>query len=123
MRLTRTLALAALLASASLAAPAMAECVYPKTPTSAPNGGTATEAEMVAGKLVFNDYQKDVNAYLECLDKESDSRVAEAGDNADQVKQIKQMTAKKHNAAIDELQARADEFNQQLRAYKAKHKS
>jgi hypothetical protein len=123
MRLTRTLAFVTLLAGASLAASAMAECVYPKTPTSAPNGNTATQEEMLAGKEAFTAYQSQVNAYLECLDKESDARVAEAGDNKDQVKQIKVMTAKKHNAAIDELQARADEFNQQIKAYRAKHKS
>ena len=119
MQLTRILAIA-LCASATLAAPAMADCVYPKTPASAPNGNTATEAEMIAGKQAFDAYQKEVNAYLECLDNEANGRITEAGDNADQVKQIKQMTAKKHNAAIDELQARADEFNQQLRAYKKK---
>ncbi len=122
MNFTRTLAIA-LLASATLAAPAMAECVYPKTPTTAPNGTTATETEMIAGKQAFDVYQKDVNAYLACLDNEANARVTEAGDNADLVKQIKVMAAKKHNAAIDELQARADEFNQQLRAYKNKNKS
>jgi membrane-anchored protein YejM (alkaline phosphatase superfamily) len=121
MKLTRTLAIA-LLASAAFAGPAMADCVYPKTPMSAPNGNTATKDEMIAGKQALDSYQAEVNTYLECLDKESSARVAEAGDNAEQVKQIKQMTAKKHNAAIDELQARADEFNQQLRAYKNKNK-
>src|SRR5437773_654656 len=101
MRLTLSLAAVALLA-ASLNSPAMAECVYPKTPGAAPNGNTATEAQMVSGKQTFNEYQTLVNTYLECLDKEAAARVTEAGDNADQVKQIKQITAKKHNAAIDE---------------------
>jgi hypothetical protein len=119
MKLTRIFAIA-LLIGASWSMSAMAECVYPKTPTSAPNGNTATEAEMLAGKDAFMAYQKDVTSYLECLDSEANARVAEAGDNADKVKQIKEMATKRHNAAIDELQARADEFNQQLRAYKKK---
>ena len=123
MRLTRMLALAALLGGASATVPAMAECTYPKTPAAAPNGSTASESEMLAGKKEYMDYQSAVNSYLECLDKEAAASVTEAGDNADQVKQIKQVAAKKHNAAVDELQARADDFNQQLRAYKAKHKS
>jgi hypothetical protein len=78
---------------------------------------------MIAGMTAFKKYDAEVNAYLSCLDMEANTRISEAGDNADQVKQIKIMSSKKHNAAIDELQARADEFNSQLRAYKTKHKS
>ena len=114
---------AAAAAVATFSATASADCIYPKTPDSAPNGSTATEDEMVAGMKAFKKYDAEVNAYLSCLDMEASSRITEAGDNADQVKQIKLMAAKKHNAAIDELQARADEFNAQLRAYKTKHKS
>jgi hypothetical protein len=121
MKATRTLAIACLI-GLGLSASAMADCVYPKTPASAPNGSTSTEAEMIAGKETFNKYQNEVNAYLECLDKETNARVVEAGENADQVKQIKGMAAKKHNAAIDELTLRANEFNEQLRAFKNKKK-
>ncbi|MBC7982386.1 MAG: hypothetical protein H7Y02_00875 [Candidatus Obscuribacterales bacterium] len=111
----------ALLTLASVSA--YADCVYPKTPEAAPNGSTATEAEMVAGMQVFKKYQDDVNAYLTCLDLDAKTRSATAGDNAQQAKDIKEMAAKKHNSAIDELSARADAFNQQLRAFKAKQKS
>jgi len=117
----RFIAIAAVLAVAVIA-PASAECIYPKTPDSAPNGSTATEAEMIAGMTAFKKYDAEVNAYLSCLDMEANTRISEAGDNADQVKQIKLMSSKKHNAAIDELQVRANEFNSQLRAYKTKHK-
>ena len=117
MRLTPALAIAALLISTLFAASAMAECVYPKTPGAAPNGTGATKEEMLAFKAVIDTYQSEVNAYLECLDKDADAKIAEAGDNADTVKQIKQMRDKKHNAALDELTARADEFNQQVRAF------
>jgi hypothetical protein len=124
MRFTRSLALAALLAAASLGTPAMAECVYPKTPASAPDGSTATKEEMLATKVAIDKYQSEVNQYLECLDKEADAKIAEAADKADVVKQIKQVRDKKHNAALDELTARADEFNQQVRAFnKNKNKS
>ena len=77
---------------------------------------------MIAGMTAFKKYDADVNAYLSCLDTEANTRITEAGENADQVKQIKIMSSKKHNAAIDELQARAEEFNSQLRVYKSKHK-
>jgi hypothetical protein len=118
----RLIAIAAAFLAVALAAPASAECIYPKAPDSPPNGTTATEAEMIAGMTAFKKYDAEVNAYLSCLDTEANTRITEAGENADQVKQIKIMSSKKHNAAIDELQARADEFNSQLRAYKSKHK-
>jgi hypothetical protein len=102
---------------------AHAECVYPKTPDAPPNGNTATEAEMLAGREALMKYQADVNTYLGCLDKETQTRVAEVGDNAEQVQQIKMVNEKKHNAAVEELQARAARFNHELRAYKNKGKS
>lgn len=112
-----------LVAGLALAAPAYAECVYPKAPESAPNGNTATEAEMVSAMRTYKQYDADVTAYLKCLDDEANARILEAGDNADVVKRIKSVTATKHNAAIDELQSRADDFNTQLKAFKAKQKS
>lgn len=119
----RLIAIAAAVLAAAVAVPASAECIYPKAPEAAPNGSTATEAEMIAGMTVFKKYDAEVNAYLSCLDMETNTSITEAGENADQVKKLKIMSSQKHNAAIDELQARADEFNSQLRAYKTKHKS
>jgi hypothetical protein len=119
----RLIATVSAVLAASFAVPAWADCIYPKAPDSTPNGSTATEAEMIAGMTAFKKYDAEVNAYLNCLSTEANARISEAGDQADQVKQIKAMSAKKHNAAIDELQARADEFNTQLRAYKNKNKS
>ena len=114
-------AIAALLLSAHVGA--SAECTYPTTPDAPPNGNTATEAEMLAGREALMKYQTEVNTYLGCLDKETQARIAEAGDNAEQINQIKAVTAKKHNAAVDELQARAARFNHELRAYKNKGKT
>jgi hypothetical protein len=118
----RLIAIATAIFAAAIAMPASADCIYPKAPDSAPNGSTATEAEMVTGMTAFKKYDAEVTAYLSCLDMEANTRITEAGEQPDQVKQIKAMSAKKHNAAIDELQARAEEFNSQLRAYKAKRK-
>jgi outer membrane protein TolC len=115
----------AVLMGASLAAPAHADCIYPKAPAEAlPNGATATEQEMVAAMKGLKVYNDAVTAYLSCLDVETSSRIAEAGPDttADQVKQIRALEEKKHNAAVDELQSRAEEFNKQVRAYKTKKK-
>jgi hypothetical protein len=71
----------------------------------------------------FKQYNADITAYVKCLDDEANARIVEAGDNADVVKRIKSVTTTRHNAAIDELQSRADDFNAQLKAFKAKQKS
>jgi hypothetical protein len=118
----RLIATATAVLAATIATPAWADCIYPKAPDSAPNGATATEAEMIAGMTALKKFDTEINAYLNCLDTEANTRITEAGDHADQVKQIKEVSTKRHNAAIDELQARATEFNAQLRAFKNKGK-
>ena len=121
MKFTSTLALA-LLAGASLATPAMAECVYPKTPASPPNGNTATKEEMLAARDAVTQYNADVDKYLGCLDEEATKNTQDTSDEAER-KKIKAIADKKHDAAVEELRARADEFNQQLHVFNAKHKS
>lgn len=104
---------------------AAADCTYPKAPGSIPNGDKATEAEMVQGMNDLKKYDADVNAYLACLDMETATRITEAGPDAtpEQVNQIKAIQGKKHNAAVDELQAHAAEFNKQVRNFKQRKKS
>lgn len=102
-----------------LASAAHAECVYPKSPEAVPNGSTASEQEMVAAVGQFKQYNSDVEAYLKCLDDETAERVKEAGSSGT-ILQIKAMQSKKHNSAVDELQAAAAKFNAQVRVYKSK---
>lgn len=106
--------LALALATGSLAA--RADCVYPKPPASIPNGATATEAEMLAAMEAFKAYDAQVKAYGECLDAETKAKAAGTA----QLMQLKTMQAKKLNAAVDELQAKAKQFNEQVRIFKAR---
>jgi hypothetical protein len=103
---------------------ANAECVYPKAPTSMPDGKTATEEEMIAGMKAVKEYNAAVTAYLNCLETEMQARITEAGPDApaDQIVQIKSIHSKRHNAAVEELEAHAARFNEQVRAYKARSK-
>jgi len=78
---------------------------------------------MLAGVAAVKTYNAEVDAYLGCLEEEAKKNVAEAGSDAKQVQKIQAVVTKKHDAAVDELHARADELNAQIRAYKAKHKS
>lgn len=120
IRIASTLAIAALLTS-TLAA---AECVYPKAPSSIPDGKTATEEEMLEGMRAVKEYNNQVTAYLNCLDMQTQTDIANAGSDADpaKVEQIKAINAKRHNAAVQELETHAARFNDQVKAYKAREK-
>lgn len=103
---------------------ANAECIYPKAPSAIPNGNQASEQEMVDGMKALKSYNTEVTAYLSCLDMQMETDIAAAGAQApaDQVAQIKQINAKRHNAAVEELEAHAARFNEQVKVYKAKDK-
>jgi hypothetical protein len=112
----KLLNLGAVIAFAAFAATAQAECTFPKAPDSIPDGKTASEAEMVAAMTAFKTYNESVNAFGACLEEETKSKAAGTA----QLMQLKTMQAKKHNAAIDELQAKAKLFNEQVRVFKAR---
>jgi hypothetical protein len=116
--------LSLLLSATLLCGVANAECVYPKAPGNAPDGLTATQEEMMAGMQAVKDYNERVNSYLECLDKEMNERIQAAGPDAppDKIEQIKAIHSKRHNAAVEELEAHAARFNEQVKAFKGRDK-
>ena len=103
---------------------AQAECVYPKAPASIPDGRTATETEMVTGMKAVKEYNAQVTAYLSCLDMQMQTDITSAGTEAapEAIAQIKAINAKRHNAAVEELESHAARFNEQVKAYKARDK-
>lgn len=121
IRIVSGLMLAGLLAAGA----ANADCVYPKAPASTPDGATATQEEMVSGMKAVKEYNAQVTEYLECLETEMATRIEAAGADApaDQVEQIKAIHNKRHNAAVEELEAHATRFNEQVKTYKEREKS
>jgi hypothetical protein len=115
-------ALLAMAFAAATAAPVYAECPYPQAPTKIPDGATATLQEMVDGQKAINAYQKAINDYTACIDKELDEQIAKGGDKLkpEQKSDMQRVEAQKHNAAVDQLQAIADRFNEQVKVFKAK---
>jgi len=107
---------AATLALTALAFSAHAECAYPKAPATIPDGKTASETEMVAAMNAFKAYDADVKSFGACLDQETKEKSAGTA----QLMQLKTMQSKKLNAAVDELQSKAKEFNEQVRVFKAR---
>ncbi len=118
-------AITLLVAGVLLNATASADCAYPKAPGNAPDGLTATEQEMLEGMRAVKDYNQRVTAYLECLEAEKNERIEAAGPDAppDQIAQIKTIHSKRHNAAVEELEAHAARFNEQVKVYKERGKN
>jgi len=118
----RSLSLLALPLLLALGAGAHAACVYPQAPQALPNGSKATKEEMLAAQGQVKEYSKTVQeVYLPCLEAEKNESVA-ALDNMDaeytqKKAAIEGMHAKKHNAALDELQAVADRWNTERKAF------
>jgi opacity protein-like surface antigen len=120
----KSLLAAVAVAAAFLAPAAFADCTYPQAPSQLPDGNSATLAQMLAAQKVVNSYNEQMMAYLSCIQLERDSRVAQAG--AQLTKQQKQeleaIEVQKHNAAVDQLHSVADQFNAQVKIFKARDK-
>ena len=120
----KSLLAAVALAAAVLAPAAYADCTYPQAPSQLPDGNTATLAQMLAAQKVVSSYNQEMTAYLSCIQLERDSRVANAGDKLtkQQKQELEAIEIQKHNAAVDQLHAVADQFNAQVRIFKARDK-
>jgi hypothetical protein len=99
------------LACFGFALSAHADCPFPKAPDTIPDGKTASEAEMIAAMNAFKAYDADVQNFKKCLDEEG----KKGGTMAH-----KAMAAKKLAAVQDDLEAKAKQFNEQVRIFKAR---
>jgi hypothetical protein len=114
MKVTCKLSIA--IAAWSLALAAHADCPFPKAPATMPNGNSASKEEMVEAMAAFKAYNDEVTAFGICLENETKSKSVASS----QLRLLKTMQKKKHNAAFDELQAKVKEFNEQLRIFKSR---
>jgi opacity protein-like surface antigen len=121
----KSLLAALAIAATALAPAAYADCTYPQAPSHLPDGSTATLKEMLAGMQQVSIYNKAMEGYLSCIKLERDSRVAAAGATLTkkQKQELEAIEAQKNNAAVDQLHAVADQFNAQVKIFKAKGKT
>ncbi len=108
----------AALTLALVANAAKADCSYPAK-IEIPNGTQATKDEMIAGQRAIKSYMEAMNAYLDCIELETRAAVQE-GEAAEVTAERERLLGQKHNAAVDEMETLAAEFNAQVRAYKAR---
>jgi hypothetical protein len=108
-------------------AQAQTSCVYPQAPQTFPDGATASKEEMVTGQTSVKTYASAVqDTYLPCLEKEKVDSIAKLDPVDETYAQkkvaLEEIHAKKHNAALDELQAVADRWKEEITEYKARSK-
>ncbi len=101
---------------------AEATCIYPRSPDRVPDGSTATYEEMAAAQKAVQQFNNDIDAYNACLDLEMATLEKSGTYDENRLAELRAMQAKKNNAAVDEVQALADRFNEQLRVFKARDK-
>jgi hypothetical protein len=98
-------------------------CEYPAK-VSVADGSTATKDEMIASQSAVKKYVADMEAYLTCIADEEKAAVALMGELEPEVEQQRiEMLNKKHNAAVEEMERMAADFNAEVQAYKARDNS
>lgn len=93
-------------------------CDYPAR-VDMPDGATATKEAMIAGQKGVKAYMTSMEEYLSCIEGDEVSAVLSLGDiDEDTKRQRADLFNKKYNAAVQEMNLVAEEFNVQVRAYK-----
>ena len=111
MKLIASLVL--LVSTAFAANVALADCDLPTAPD-LPDGETSDLETMVEGQKAVKAYVASTEAYLDCLNQEGE--VAAEEETPEQ--QLARIEA--HNKAVDDMEAVAATFNEEIREYKAK---
>lgn len=110
----------ALSISLIFAAQSAVACDYPDR-VLVPNGSTATKEDMVTGQRGVKAYVAAMEVYLDCIvEEEKAARDAMGAMDADQEQDREDMLNKKYNAAVDEMERLAAQFNSEVQAYKAR---
>ena len=96
------------------------DCEYP-TKIDVPKGESASEDEMIQGQKNVKQYIGEMESYLECLEKEMKDEMAGMDPESEEeaMQQRAALRDARHNAAIDEMEQVANDFNAAVRAYKA----
>ncbi len=78
---------------------------------------------MAAARTAFQAYDTATNSYAHCVDTtvERIARQYAAVASQDELRSLREFGLGAHDTAIDQEQAVADQFNAQVRLYKAKH--
>ena len=97
-------------------------CDYP-TRVMVPNGNTATKEDMLTGQKGVKTYVAEMEVYLECIiAEEKTARDTLGALEPEQEQEREDMVNKKYNAAVDDMERLAAQFNSEVQAYNAQDK-
>jgi len=98
-------------------------CDYPSK-ISLVNGTTASKEEMIEAQKGVKSFVSDMEAYLACiLEEEKQARDALEELSPEDEQQREGMLNKKYNAAVEEMEKVAAQFNAEVQAYKDRDNS
>jgi hypothetical protein len=103
------------------AAPLALACDYPAPPKNLPDGAAATKEEMLAGVKSISAYQQDMTAYLSCIEADQIVALQALGEDDEEGKTRSNGNFdKRYNAAVEEQTKAVEQFNLEIRTYKAR---
>lgn len=99
-----------------------AECERSEAP-GIPDGSKASEQEMIEGQQNLKQYMASTETYLTCIDDVEKAAIeveAKATEPATEDAKVERAAAhtSAYNEAVQEMEAKAAEFNEQLKAYR-----
>jgi hypothetical protein len=92
------------------------DCQLPTTEPTIPNGKVADKAAMLKGSQAVKAYMAETEVFLNCLDE------AEKALGEEITAEQQAMFVARHNTAVEAMEGVAEQFNQQIRLYKARRK-
>jgi hypothetical protein len=93
------------------------------TAPAVPDGATASAEQMAAAHSAFQAYDAATNSYAKCVDSaiaRITKQFAGVASGSD-LQSLNTLGVRAHNTAIEQEQALADKFNEQIRLYKVRH--
>jgi hypothetical protein len=97
-------------------------CDYPQR-IDVPNGTTSSKEDMITGQKSVKAYMASMEEYLACIEAGEAQAIKDLGAiDEDAKRQREEMFNKKYNAAVEEMNLVAEEFNMQVRAYKDRNR-
>jgi division protein CdvB (Snf7/Vps24/ESCRT-III family) len=94
-------------------------CDYPNR-VLIPNGNSATKEEMIEGQRGVKTYVADMEIYLECIvEEDKEARNSVDGITPEDEQERDDLVNKRYNAAVDEMERVAAQFNAEVQAYRA----
>jgi len=92
------------------------------TAPAVPDAATASLEQMEAARTAFQAYDATTTAYEKCVDDAVNETLRQFPDASSAVQDsVRTLATVAHNTAINQEQAVADQFNAQVRAFRAKH--